>query len=108
MTFQFRFLLVASCLIAAPMAGALAQSNPTGNLGSNQSITASHGTVDKKGPSEMSTSGVNAVPRTPSAAAMNRRTPGGTGTTVVRGSSSTISGDRKITADSKTGAHSAN
>jgi hypothetical protein len=103
MPLNARFLLAAS-IMAIPLAGALAQSNPTGNLGSNQSTTASPGTADNKAASGLNTADVNAKPPIPPAGAMNSTTPGATGTTVVPGSTSTVAGDKANTAESKTGA----
>ena len=100
---QTRFLFVAAALAVAPVAAAVAQSNPTGNLGSNQSVTAAPGTADNKAASGMNTAGVNAMPAVSSAAAVNSATPGGTGKTVVPGSNSSVAGDRAGTAATKTG-----
>jgi hypothetical protein len=97
-----RFLIVVS-LVAVPF-GAIAQSNPTGNLGSNTSVTAAAGTADKKAASGMSTGDVGAKSHHPPTSAANRRTPGGTGTSVVAGDNSTVRGDRAATIDQKTGA----
>jgi hypothetical protein len=99
-------LLTASFFLASPLVTAMAQSNnPTGNLGSNNSVTASPGTADSKPLSGMNTGGSSpsgAVNQ--SSAAMNSNTPGGTGTTVVPGSTSSQSGSAAGTAETKTGA----
>ncbi len=48
-------LLLAASLMAAPLGAALAQSNPTGNLGSNKSTTAAPRTADSKSKSGLNT-----------------------------------------------------
>jgi hypothetical protein len=108
MQFRTRFLLVAATLVAGPMAGALAQSNPAGNLGSNKSVTAAPNTVDQAGPGKLHSAESNVVPAPPSPGATDRRVPGATGRTVVPGTNSSVAGDGRSTADTKAGAHSAN
>jgi hypothetical protein len=102
-----RSLLLAATLLAAPMATAMAQgNNPTGNMGSNQSVTASPGTADSKAVSGMNTADVGAHSTTGTnynAAAANPSTPGGTGTTVVPGTMSSQAGSTSGTAQQQTG-----
>ncbi len=60
------FLLLATALMAAPIASTMAQqNNPTGNLGSNRSATAAPGTADTKAAPGMNTAdvGANKTPR---------------------------------------------
>lgn len=104
-----RFLILAASLVAMPLAGALAQSNPTGNLGSNTSSTASPGTADDKAVSGLETGDAKAkharpvrMARNPSTSKPTDSTPGATGRTIVRGDSSTIQGDAAATAQQKT------
>jgi hypothetical protein len=102
-----RSLLLAATMLAAPMATAMAQTNPAGNMGSNRSVTASPGTADSKAVSGMNTGDVGAHSTTgttynPTAA--NPYTPGGTGTTVVPGTMSTQAGSTSGTAQQQTGA----
>jgi hypothetical protein len=91
MFLKSRSFLLAASLMAAPMATAVAQQNPAGNLGSNNSATASPGTADSKSGSGMSTGDVGSHRTTTSnygGSAMNPTTPGATGQTVVPGSTS--------------------
>lgn len=105
MTSHSRFLILAASLVAMPLAGALAQSNnPTGNYGSNQSMTASPGTADNKAASGMNTADVNATPPRVSSQAKSNYVPGATGRTVVPGSNSTMAGDVPSSTAAKTGA----
>jgi hypothetical protein len=99
-----RLLVLAVSLVAIPLVGALAQNNPTGNLGSNKSVTASPGTADNKAASGIDTGDVNAKHTRPKRVARNSSTPGGTGKTVVHGDKSTVKGDTAGTAEQKTGA----
>jgi hypothetical protein len=88
MTSISRSLLLSATLLAAPLTGAVAQdSNPTGNYGSNRSVTASPGTADGKTDSKMSTGDVHSrsVVGSYHGSASN---PGGTGRTAVPGSNS--------------------
>lgn len=102
MTANARALLLAAALVAAPLAGALAQSSPTGNYGTNQSTSASPGTVDNKATSGLNAASSQHKPSTTTAAAANKNVPGATGRTIVPGSSSTIAGDAPNTASAKT------
>ena len=92
-------------LSATPMLAIAQGNNPTGNMGSNRSDTATGTNVDKSQKPGMGTAdvkpGVNAP--TPSAAAKDNMVPGATGKTVVPGSNSTVSGDQTGTAAAKTG-----
>jgi hypothetical protein len=88
-------------LMAAPLM-ALAQSNPTGNLGSNNSATATPPTANAP-MSGLQAGDATAVPRPPSGAAQNPRVPGATGQTVVPGTNSTVAGDRPATGSARTG-----
>jgi hypothetical protein len=83
--------LLSAVLFAAPLTGAMAQdSNPTGNYGSNRSMTASPRTADNKTQSGMNTGDAHAGGSmgSYSGSASNPRTPGGTGRSVVPGSNS--------------------
>jgi len=97
------YLILAASLAAVPAAGALAQTNPTGNLGSNKSVTAAPGTADNKAASGLDSGDANAKLPRPALVARDRSAPGSTGSTVVPGSSSTVSGNRAATAEQKTG-----
>lgn len=79
---KIRHFIFAAALAASPLTGALAQGN---------SPTA--GAADTK----------SSDPKPANSAATNSKTPGATGSTVVPGSNSTISGDKAATADAKTG-----
>jgi hypothetical protein len=101
-----RSLLLAAGLIAAPMATAMAQhNNPAGNMGSNDSVTASPGTAD-------STAGMNTADSRSTTtsnyagSAMNSTTRGATGHTVVPGSTSSEANSSSGTDEQKTGATS--
>jgi hypothetical protein len=97
MVSKSRLILLAASLIALPFGIAVAQqNNPAGNMGSNNSATASPGTADRN-------PGMNKGP-SPRPAARNTNTPGGTGRTVVPGSTSSQAGSAPATTDSKTGA----
>jgi hypothetical protein len=100
-------LLLAAAMLAAPMATAMAQgTNPTGNMGSNRSVTASPGTADSKAVSGMNTGDVGAqstAGTTYNPTAANPYTPGGTGTTVVPGTMSSQAGSTAGTAQQQTG-----
>ena len=103
-----RSLLLAAALMATPLATALAQqNNPAGNMGSNNSVTASSGTADSKAASGMHTGDVGshaAVNGNYGGSAMNGTTPGATGRTVVPGSNSSPSSVAAATSEQKTGA----
>lgn len=98
-----RFLALAASLAAIPFAAALAQSNPTGNLGSNTSATASPGTADDKAASGLHTADVNAAHPLTTSAAKNYNPPGRTSRTAVHGTKSTVAADRAATTEQKTG-----
>jgi hypothetical protein len=91
----------AAALLVAPLM-AFAQSNPTGNLGSNGSATATPPTANAP-VSGLQAGDATAVPPPPSGAAQNPRVPGATGQTVVPGTNSTVGGDRPATGAAKTG-----
>jgi hypothetical protein len=103
-------LLLAAALMAAPMATAMAQqNNPTGNMGSNRSVTASPGTADSKAASGMTTGDVGSKATGGSnygGSAMNSTTPGATGRTVVPGTTSSQANSARGTAEQKSGATS--
>ncbi len=102
MTSTLRNALLAAAIIAVPLTGFAQSSNPAGNLGSNNSTTASPSTANA--PSSTLHSGdAKSTPPMPSAAAQNPHVPGATGKTVVPGTTSTIAGDRGSTANAKTG-----
>jgi hypothetical protein len=85
-----RSLLLSAALLAAPLTGALAQTNPAGNYGSNRSVTAAPGTADNRAAPGMSTADEHSsgAAGSYSGKALNPRTPGATGRTVVPGSNS--------------------
>ncbi len=102
-----RSLLLATTLIVAPLATALAQhNNPTGNLGSNGSATATPGTADNStantGNGTHGTSMSNY-----GGTAMNSTTPGATGHTIVPGSTSSQASSSLGTEQQKKGAQTA-
>ena len=105
-------LLLAAGLMVAPMATALAQSNnPAGNLGSNNSASATPGTTDDS----KSTPGMNTgdagshstVSGNYSGSAINPTTPGATGRTVVPGDSSSQASASSGTMQERTGSTTA-
>jgi hypothetical protein len=100
-------LLLASILVAAPLVAAMAQqNNPTGNLGSNRSSTATPGTADSKAASGMNTGDVGSTGKGTSnygGSAMSTTAPGATGRTVVPGSTSSQANSASGTAEQKTG-----
>jgi len=103
-----RSLLLAATLMAVPVAAAMAQSNnPAGNMGSNNSATASPGTADSKSAAGMNT-GDTGPNRTAAGnyagSAMNSTTPGATGQTVVPGSTSSQANASAGTAEQQMGA----
>ncbi len=95
---------MAVALLASPVV-ALAQSNPTGNLGSNRSATAVPGTPTADTRPGLTTADVGHHVKKPmhSAMAKNPRVAGATGSTVVPGSNSTVTGDNGATTAAKTG-----
>jgi hypothetical protein len=105
MFLQPRSLLLAAALMAGSMTVAIAQSNPAGNLGSNNSATASPGTADSKSMSGMNTADAGS-PHNPagnySGSGINSA-PGATGKTVVPGSTSTQASNSKATTDQRQG-----
>lgn len=105
MVLKSRTLILAASLMAVPMVAAMAQqNNPAGNMGSNQSSTASPGTADNKAVSGMNTGDVGSRNKaTSSGTAMNSTTPGATGHTVVPGSNSSQAGASAGTAEQKSG-----
>jgi hypothetical protein len=102
-----RSLLLATVLMAVPMTAAVAQqNNPTGNMGSNRSVTASPGTADSKAASGLNTGDVgshNTGASNYGGSAMNSTTPGATGRTVVPGSTSSQAGASTATMGQKSG-----
>jgi hypothetical protein len=104
MVSKSRSILLATGLMAFYSAAAIAQSNnPAGNMGSNNSATASPGTADSKPARGMNTGDAGSAPVARSNAATNSNAPGGTGTTVVPGSNSSQAGSAAGTAEMKTG-----
>jgi hypothetical protein len=99
--------LLATTLMAAPLATALAQpNNPTGNMGSNNSVTASPGTADSKAVSGMNTGDAGSHSTATgnySGSAANPTNPGATGRTVVPGSTSSQASSSAGTVEQKTG-----
>jgi hypothetical protein len=103
---QSRLLLLAASLMIASVATAMAQSNPAGNLGSNNSVTASPGTADSAAASGMSTGDVGSHGTTTSnygGSAMNSTAPGATGQTVVPGTTSSQASSAAGTDQQQTG-----
>jgi hypothetical protein len=90
-----------SISVLALPAFAFAQSNPQGNLGSNNSVTATPRTANSPA-STLHSGDATALPPAINPAAQNPNVPGATGRTVVPGTNSTVSGDRPATANSKT------
>ncbi len=105
MSTKTRSLLLAASLIAAPLGVALAQTNPTGNLGSNKSSTAAPRTADSTKASGLNTAdpGLHHPTTGTYGAAANPHKPGATGRTVVPGSNSTQAGASSATTQQKTG-----
>lgn len=100
-----RSALLVTALLAMPLAEAMAQSNPTGNYGSNRSATAGPITADKPG-AGLSTADVGSSPHKKSRHHKVRPThsaTGRTGKTVVPGSHSTVTGDADATARAQSG-----
>jgi hypothetical protein len=105
-------LLLAAGLMVAPMATALAQSNnPAGNLGSNNSASATPGTTaDSKSTPGMNTGDAGShstVSGNYSGSAINPTTPGATGRTVVPGDSSSQASASSGTMQERTGSTTA-
>ncbi len=102
MTTKFRYLYLVGALAALPAFAVHAQgTGGTASAGSNRSSTATPGTADNKAESGFYTGDASKTPLTPSAAAMNPNTPGGTGETVVRGDHSSITNDASNTLTNK-------
>lgn len=104
-----RSLLLAASLVAVPMATALAQqNNPTGNMGSNNSITATPGTTADSASSPGMKTGDSTSHSTATSnyggTAMNGTAPGATGQTVVPGSTSSQASAAAGTDQQRTGA----
>ena len=104
MTLQSRTLILAASLFAVPLAGAMAQSNPAGNYGSNKSMTAAPGTADSKAASGLSTADSATRPPAMTPGAMNPYKPGATGNTVVPGTNSSVANIAPNSAEQKSGA----
>ncbi|WP_428538142.1 hypothetical protein [Rhodopila sp.] len=94
-------LIVAAVLVTAPMLSAMAQqNNPTGNMGSNSSATATPMTKNNSpgaGSMAKGTAGENGTK------ARNRVAPGATGKTVVPGSKSSQASAADATKQQKSG-----
>jgi hypothetical protein len=107
MLFKSRSLLLAAGLLAIPLGAAMAQqNNPTGNLGSNRSVTASPGTADNGSASTMSTGDANSrgtAMNTYGGPSTNNTVPGATGHTVVPGNNSSQASAAPSTMQEKTG-----
>ena len=99
-------LLLSAALLAAPLTGAVAQTNPAGNYGSNRSVTAAPRTADNQAKSGMSTGDEHARAAAGNYAgtASDPRTPGGTGRTVVPGSNSSQASAAAGSANTRTDA----
>jgi hypothetical protein len=100
-----RSLLLAAGLMAVPLATAVAQPNPTGNLGSNRSVTATPGTADSHAASGLNTAdgGARDTTNTYGGAAKNSTAPGATGRTIVPGTNSSQANSSPSTAEQKSG-----
>jgi hypothetical protein len=106
MLFKSRSLLLAAGLLAIPLGAAMAQqNNPTGNLGSNRSITASPGTADNSSASTVTTGDAGSSTTTNSygGSSTNNTVPGATGHTVVPGNNSSQASAAPSTMQEKTG-----
>jgi hypothetical protein len=71
-----RMLLLSAALMAAPMAGAMAQSNPAGNYGTSNAATATLGTAGNPAASGMNTGDMGARNTTGNNLGMTSNTPG--------------------------------
>ncbi|MEA2740233.1 MAG: hypothetical protein QOH05_3540 [Acetobacteraceae bacterium] len=102
-----RSLLLAATLMAAPLATAMAQqNNPAGNMGSNNSVTATPGTADSKSMSGMNTGDAGsrgAAMSNYGGSSTNNTAAGSTGHAVVPGSTSSQADASSGTAQQKTG-----
>jgi hypothetical protein len=110
MHFKSRSLLLAAGLMAVPLATAMAQQDPTANLGSNRSVTATPGTADNSAVSTMTTGDSAArgtMTNTYGGSSTNNPTPGATGHTVVPGTMSSQASSAPATVQEKTGGTSA-
>ena len=108
MFLKSRSLLLAASLVAVPLATAMAQqNNPTGNMGSNRSVTASPGTADSKAASGVNTGDMSGSHNTGASnyggSGMSSTTPGATGKTVVPGSTSSQASSERGTVQQQTG-----
>ncbi len=106
MLFKSGSLLLAAGLMGAPFATAMAQTNPTGNLGSNRSVTASPGTADSRSASKLTTGDSTSrgtMTNTYGGASTSNTTPGATGRTVVPGTNSSQASAAPSTMQEKTG-----
>jgi hypothetical protein len=103
-------ILLTAGLIAVTLGIAVAQqNNPTGNQGSNRSITATPGTADNSPGSATGTGSAgsrNTGTSNYGGSAANTTTPGATGRTIVPGSTSSQASSAAGTAEQKTGATS--
>jgi hypothetical protein len=109
MFYKPRSLLLAAGLMTVPFATVMAQSNPTANLGSNRSVTASPGTADSSSASAMTTGDAASritTTNTYGGAKMTNATPGATGRSVVPGASSSQASAAPSTIREKTGSTS--
>jgi hypothetical protein len=106
MTSMLRNSMLAAAIFAAPLTAFAQSNNPTANLGSNNSATATPTTVDSPS-SRLHTGDANATPPMSGTAVQNPHVPGATGKAVVPGTMSTVAGDRPSTANAKTGASAA-
>jgi hypothetical protein len=102
MTSTLRTSMLAAAIVASPLIALAQGNNPTGNLGSNDSVTATPPTANSPA-SGLHAADANATPQMTAGAERNQRVPGATGQTVVPGTTSTIAGDRQGTLATKTG-----
>lgn len=101
-------IILTAIIMAVPASWALAQpTNPSGNQGSNLSVTATPGTADSAAASPMHTADVDAAgshgTRMPSMGATDPTKPGATGQTVVPGDNSSVAGTASATRNTQTG-----
>lgn len=103
MSSTLRTAMLAAAILASPLTAFAQSNNPTGNLGSNSSVTATAPTANSHAVSGVNTADANANAKMPTAMEKSPVVPGATGRTVVPGSNSTVAGDRAGTVDTKTG-----
>jgi hypothetical protein len=103
MSSTLRISMLAAAILGTPLLAFAQSNNPTGNMGSNSSATATPPNADSHAASGMNTGDANATAKKPTMTDKSTTVPGATGRTVVPGSTSTVSGDHAGTAATKTG-----